>query len=1213
MGPSMQTKLSILCDKIIEAGWLAAAIVVPLFFNVNSSRVFEPDKLSLMRSIALVMVAAWLVKSVEAFAAGPRGARSEERSGARAFLRTPLVIPTLLLVAVYLLTTITSVIPRISFWGSYPRLQGTYTFICYVVIFLLMLNTLRSRQQLERLLTVIIAASFPIALYGIIQHFQLDPLPWGGDVTARVASNMGNAIFVAAYLIMVAPVTIGRFIINLQTFEEPHAPREGDARDVPGPLWTVACVLLFALQALCLTYIFGYQLFFLSDVGHVAGGSSYIALLVSSILASASMALFSVLIFGRLRLPSALHMASRVALFAGQSLALSYFLLLIFRLNYVVLTGTVAAEFVALGALMLLFVVSFWFTFREEGIGSHLLGVLYGFVLSIQLICIFFTRSRGPWIGLLVGLFVFVFIYAVRRRMTWLWVGAAGAAVAGMLFLAVLNVPDSPLAPLREIPYVGRLGQILETETGTGKVRVLIWEGVIDLITPHEPVGLPPDQLDGLNALRPLVGYGPESMFVAYNRFYPPDLAHYEARNASPDRAHNETFDALAMTGWIGFITYMILFGSLFYYGLKWLGAAIDRRQRTIYIAMWILGGGLFALGARFIDGTWRFSGVALAVGITLGFLAYLVIHALVLRGKDRVDDVPLRDQVLLIALFSAIVAHFIEIHFGIAIAATRTYFWIYCALLVIVGLSLWEHPATEIGAQQEAPRPQVEAGRSRRSRRRRRPRGQGRRFAPLEPLWRGIGDLASLSLLMGLVMVTLGYDHITGVLEVSAGGYSVPWLLVLTWLAGGAIIMFEWRRGVAQDSQSGIVQPLLVYVVVSLGIFATFTAIHYSIVSYEPEIRSVDDLVTYSRLLSNAVVFYYAVVFTIMLLVALALAAGRARLAPRLARWPSAVAVPVLLVGAIVLVFSTNVNLVKADTHYKQGLNWDENQQWDASIALYKESMLLAPEQDWYYLFMARALLEKAQSISDDEGRVSFEPQALDDFLRLSPQEVASLDRDSLFLSAFVVLTKAKDINHLNTDHSANLGRVFRVWAEGSTDPQQFEQRWEQSVSYYEDATTLSPHNAQLFNEWGMVYLMAGKYDEAITKFRESLALDAEFLQTYLVLGDTYAVAGDTDGATEAYEKALDLDPNQVKPHLQLCAFYGQQGKLEQAVERCRKAIQLSPNNYQAHRNLALVYRDLGRIDDALTEAKIARELASEEEKPAWDGIISQLEAMVQ
>ena len=41
----MQTKLSVFCDKLIEAGWLASAAVIPVFFNVYSSRVFEPDKL----------------------------------------------------------------------------------------------------------------------------------------------------------------------------------------------------------------------------------------------------------------------------------------------------------------------------------------------------------------------------------------------------------------------------------------------------------------------------------------------------------------------------------------------------------------------------------------------------------------------------------------------------------------------------------------------------------------------------------------------------------------------------------------------------------------------------------------------------------------------------------------------------------------------------------------------------------------------------------------------------------------------------------------------------------------------------------------------------------------------------------------------------------------------------------------------------------------
>ena len=42
----MGSKLSRYCEGLIEAAWLAAVIVIPLFFNVVSSRIFEPDKIS---------------------------------------------------------------------------------------------------------------------------------------------------------------------------------------------------------------------------------------------------------------------------------------------------------------------------------------------------------------------------------------------------------------------------------------------------------------------------------------------------------------------------------------------------------------------------------------------------------------------------------------------------------------------------------------------------------------------------------------------------------------------------------------------------------------------------------------------------------------------------------------------------------------------------------------------------------------------------------------------------------------------------------------------------------------------------------------------------------------------------------------------------------------------------------------------------------------
>ncbi len=290
----------------------------------------------------------------------------------------------------------------------------------------------------------------------------------------------------------------------------------------------------------------------------------------------------------------------------------------------------------------------------------------------------------------------------------------------------------------------------------------------------------------------------------------------------------------------------------------------------------------------------------------------------------------------------------------------------------------------------------------------------------------------------------------------------------------------------------------------------------------------------------------------------------------------------------------------------------WGElKKQWDVAMALYKESILLAPDQDWYYLFLAGSMLEKSKTISDDEGRVSLEPQSVGEVLRLGPPEMASLDGDSLFRSAYQVLSRARGINSLNTDHSANLARLFNAWGQRSSDPQQRAERWEQALRYYEDATTLSPHNAELFNQWGLVYLVTGQYDEAIAKYEVSLELDPVFPETYLLLADAETMSGKTEAAAEAYQKALELNPRQVKPHIQLCALFGQEGRLEEAARHCQQALELSPNEYQAHRNLAIIYRDMGRIEDALTEARIARELAAEEEKQDWDAFIAQLEAM--
>src|SRR5574337_152784 len=602
----MPNRLSRYCDGVMEASWLLALVVTPLFFNVYSSRVFEPDKIALLRSLALIVLAAWLIKVIQE---GSLRIPANPSQSLRGFFRLPLALPVSVFVMVYLIATLFSVTPYTSWFGSYQRMQGTLTTFSYLVLFAAVVANVRRRAQVERIFTIVIITSLPISLYGILQHYHLDPLPWGGETVQLVTGNMGNAIFLAAYLIMAALVTLGRVAVTAHTIltQEAEAAR---------------------------------------------------------------------------------HMV---------------------RLT------------------------------------------CYVVILALDLVTIWFTQSRGPLAGLAVGLFFFAVLLALywghrwRVRQPRLSVLANGAAlfsimmiVAGTAFVIVLNIPNGPFRTLSNLPTIGRLSQILdeiEGRTGTGRVRVLIWQGVVQLMTPHPPLQFPPNNRPDLwNAIRPLIGYGPEALYVAFNRFYPPELGDIEARNASPDRSHDETFDALAFTGLIGLAVAMALYVSVFYYSLKWLGFVDSPRRRNVLLGLVIGGEGVSAVAVILWQGS-EFFGVALPLGMITGLSLFLLLYGLLaaVRGLraaragatespgagDAVQAAAVQEPwhaIALITLFSAIVAHVGEIHFGIAIVSTRTHFWEFAGLLVVLGF-VFPKMRTAVGPQ-AAPSP-AEAGRVSRRRQR--------------------------------------------------------------------------------------------------------------------------------------------------------------------------------------------------------------------------------------------------------------------------------------------------------------------------------------------------------------------------------------------------------------------------------------------------------------------------------------------------------------
>ena len=1086
----MPTKVSAFCNKIIEAGWLLALAVVPLFFNIYSNRVFEPDKLGLLRSIATLMAVAWLIKWAEQ--ASRQEDTIESESSPKQFWRIPLVAPTLVLVFVYLLSTVASIVPRTSLWGSYQRLQGTYTTFSYIVIFALMLQHLRRPEQLRRLLATAIFTSLPISLYALVQHYGLDPLPWGGDVTRRVASNMGNPIFVSAYVIMILPLTLAR-VLQMQSTALPDVGWKAKA-GLSG-LWVVTfATQLYAWIAL------GF------DKGLLAG-------------------LFALILF--------------------------------------VLVGV----------------------YFKRPLARFLLLGGYTFVLGVQLVCILFSGSRGPWLGIIGGLFFFGLLYICLRRWRAVAISLPIVTAAALAFLVLINLPDSPLAAVREVPYVGRLGHVLEVDSGTGKVRVLIWQGAVDLVE-SDP-------------WRTLVGYGPESMYVAYNPFYPPELAHYEARNASPDRSHNETFDSLISTGLLGFIAYVFLFLSIFYYGLSWLGLIRSKARKRLFCVCSLVGTAGGVIVPLVVDRSLRFAGVGLPMGLMVGLSAYVMILALMSAYEKEEPDGPRPDGwrlLLLIALVSAIVSHFIEINFGIATAATRTYFWAFAALVALLGRGLvspvvvMEAPVGG-GASSQISGQQGHQKARRKSRRRR----KKDRFRPgsVEPVFARPESfktqLVAAAIIAGFILATLAWDYTT-----NAPGYSKPlevlvksltvlrgsktsvgmlWMVIATVVSSLAIFCAEIVESEEKRRAGGWwLTSLGLFLLIAGGISGVFALIHAS--NLTPGSNT-----------STIVYEYYVWLFLLLVALASTLYLGAPRPAPS-SRGFMALGYPLLLLACFLFVDGANISTIKADVLYKQGLKFDQERSWDNAIYLYGKATEIAPQEDFYRLFSGRAIMERGKLEKDAELREVYFSKALEE------------------------LEKARELNPLNTDHTANIARLYRTWGEMESDGKKRREKFEQSLEYYEEAHQLSPHNAQIINEWGLVLHLLGDLDLAMDKYDESLALDPEYEQTYVLIGDVYFAREEWAQALASLEKAVALDKKLVYAWSRASYAYSKLGEMDKAIDANLQVLKVAPKDYVTLKNLSLLYSQENQPTDALAYAERALKVAPEAEKTAMENFVNQLKS---
>ncbi|MFC1971773.1 O-antigen ligase family protein, partial [Chloroflexota bacterium] len=222
------------------------------------------------------------------------------------------------------------------------------------------------------------------------------------------------------------------------------------------------------------------------------------------------------------------------------------------------------------------------FNSHNQGRSSSALRVGLSIALSLQLVTLVLTGSRGPWLGFTVMAVVFAIVIALRQnlRRVLLGCGLLGL-VAIMLFLGLI-LPQSPLHRLSNLPYVSRLVEMTDINSGPIRGRLLIWGATAELVKDHPSVGLTPDRF---NAVRPVTGYGPETLIYTFEAVYPPELRHIEGFKAV-DRVHNALLELMATMGFIGLGCFLFFAISFLYHAGRWLRRSSHHGDQLILAAL---------------------------------------------------------------------------------------------------------------------------------------------------------------------------------------------------------------------------------------------------------------------------------------------------------------------------------------------------------------------------------------------------------------------------------------------------------------------------------------------------------------------------------------------------------------------------------------------------------------------------------------------------
>ena len=278
--------------KAAECLWLLVIFVTPVYFNLllRDSCLFAKAQLFQFMVLILlgITIARWML-------ARGRNGNSHLIASMR---QSPLQIAAIIFGLSCIISTVFSIMPYRSLWGSLAWQYGLSSILCQITFFLIIAQNVTTRAQVNRILYALLMSSGLVCMIGIVQLVFPSLVPWG-MINGRVMSTIGNPLHLSAFIAMAMPLTLAMMILKWQGAK---------MRNVDMIIF-VGLIVLFGLQFVCLTmaqysvtilvFVIGLFVFF----GLLGLYLRRISTLALSVLSMLAIALTAVILVGQLLLP----------------------------------------------------------------------------------------------------------------------------------------------------------------------------------------------------------------------------------------------------------------------------------------------------------------------------------------------------------------------------------------------------------------------------------------------------------------------------------------------------------------------------------------------------------------------------------------------------------------------------------------------------------------------------------------------------------------------------------------------------------------------------------------------------------------------------------------------------------------------------------------------------------------------------------------------